>query len=185
MLRYPQAIAIAAWTALVCGCAAERDALPASVFIRLTGANLANDRVTASTQGRDIVLDVHSGSGIGKAEISVKNKEWHDPLVVRLHLHGLEMLSVSNGEFSIRTSVPSHPPYDSLVELVPTGAGQTPLGVTAASAYWMPVRIENRIDPGRREIPLEDGYFEVRVPAVLLSDSPDTVSIEWIDFFRN
>ena len=34
-------------------------------------------------------------------------------------------------------------------------------------------------------IPLMDGYFEMQLPRAFLEGNPKTITVSWIDFYRN
>ena len=178
-----RAIAILLSLLLVCGCISHPIGSHVSLLIRLTGANKSGDEIIVSPEGNLTVLDLHSKSGIGQAEISSVDGKWQRPLIIRLHLRGLESLRVNNREFTIATSVLSRPPYRQLCEVFPV-AGQKGFPVEEVDPFWIPLRIANRKEQGRRVIPLEEGYFEVTLPDVLLEGNPETLFIQWIDFFR-
>lgn len=168
---------------IVCGCMASRTGGDAVLSIRLTGADKSGDNIAVSREGMRTVVDVHSTSGIGRAEISPVDGRWQKPLILRLHLRGLESLNVSNGKFAINSSVLSRPPYKQLCELCPVG-GRTGSSLEEVSPFWIHLQLENIKQPGHRVIPLENGYFEVSLPDALFDGDTDTVFLQWIDFFR-
>jgi len=130
-----------------------------------------------------ITLDVYSKRGIGKLELSTADEQWQKPIILRLHLRGLESLRIDIGTFSVTTSFMSSPPYLQRCELKQAGEPvSTPL--KEDSPFWIPTRIENRGDSKDRVIPLETGYFEVTIPELLFHDNPPSLVIQWIDFFR-
>ncbi len=168
---------------LTCGCMSSRIGPTPSLSIRLTGTDKTGDEVTVSTEGSRTVIDVRSKSGIGRAEISPADGKWQRPLIMRLHLNGLESLSVNNGKFAVDTSVLSRPPYRQLCELFPVG-GRKGSSLEDVSPLWFPVRIVNNEKPEHRVVPLDNGHFEVTFPDAMFDGSPKTISIQWIDFFR-
>lgn len=98
-------------------------------------------------------------------------------MLVRLHLSGLELFNVSNGEFSVDWSVSSTGDNSPRVFLR-NGVDETPLDTKS------PHHTEARIVGGNGKIPLKDGYFEVPLPAKLFEKNPDEITLEWIDFYR-
>ena len=168
---------------LVCGCMSSRMGTNTNVEVRLTGGSKSGDTVTISPDGRGTVFNVHSTSGIGRAEISSANGSWRKPLIMRLHLRGLESLSVNNGHVTTQTSVLSRPPYRQLCEATPTGSKRG-AAVEATSPFWMTLKIINTKDPRSPVIPLNSGYFEVTLPDVLFESNPNTLFVQWIDFYR-
>jgi hypothetical protein len=49
------------------------------------------------------------------------------------------------------------------------------------SPLWTDIRIVG----GANEIPLKDGYFEVRLPCAFFEANPKSITLNWIDFFRD
>lgn len=168
---------------LVSGCASHRAHDPSLPSVRLTGHDQDGDNVDVTVDDNRTVVDVHSRAGIGRAELRCPDGGWRCPVVMRLHLRGLEGLHVNSGKHSIHTSVLSHSPHQQLCELFPvSGRDGSPLD--ESSPFWMPLHVENRGAPGQRVIPLAAGYFEVTVPDALLDGNPETLLIQWIDFYR-
>ena len=116
-------------------------------------------------------------------KLSAANDQWPTTLVLRLHLRGLESLRIGNGTSSIDISILSYEPHRQLCEVVHT-PGERRQSVDEESPFWMPDQIKNTETAGQPKIPLVDGYFEVTLPAVLLKDKPESLSIRWIDFYR-
>jgi len=168
---------------LVGGCAATPAGPSPGLSVELTGASAEGDQITTSIEGAQVVVDVYSERGIGGAEISAPGGEWPQRLLLRLHLGGLESFEVSNGEFTIHTQLQSHPPYTQMCEVFVGDGGQgTP--VDQNSAYYIPLQIVSGQVSGEATIPIEEGYIELALPAVLFEPEPETLSIEWIDFYR-
>ena len=145
--------------------------------------NRKDNKVTISTEGNRTVVDIHSKLGIGNTELSSVDGYWEKPLVLRLHLSGIENLTVTTGNLTISSSVPSHSGYVQRYSSFSDGE-QTNYRVKENNPFWMPITIVNRKKPGRSVIPLEDGYFEVRIPDILLESNPEKLFIRWIDFYR-
>ncbi|MDJ0743077.1 MAG: hypothetical protein QNJ32_06910 [Xenococcaceae cyanobacterium MO_167.B27] len=168
---------------LVWGCISNPINSQVPLSIRLTGADKSGDEIVVSTEETRTVIDLYSKSGIGRAELEAVDGKWQKPIIMRLHLHGLESFSINNGEFTITTSVVSQPPYRQLWEIF-TVDGSEDDSLEEVAPFWIPLRIVNRKEKGHPVIPLEEGYFEVTLPDVLLEENPETLSIQWIDFFR-
>jgi len=168
---------------LVFGCASHRAHDHRLPSVRLTGHDKDGDDVTVTLDDNRTVVDVHSRAGIGRAELTCPDGGWRRPVVIRLHLRGLEGLHVNNGKHSIHTSVLSHSAYEQLCELF-SAAGRDGSPLEESSPFWMPLHVENKMAPGQRVIPLEAGYFEVTLPDALLDGNPQALLIQWIDFYR-
>jgi hypothetical protein len=171
-------IALPIALSLSAGCLPDR----APLSIRLIGPGTTTGDVTVSAQDTRTIVDIR-GSGIGTVELSRRDAPWPKPIVLRLHLSGLELLNVDNGKIAIGTSVLSRSPPEQVGQLLP-GSGRASSTVTQDSPFWMPLRIVNAREPGVRAVPLEEGYFEVTLPDVLFDESPNGFIIRWVDFFR-
>jgi hypothetical protein len=53
------------------------------------------------------------------------------------------------------------------------------------SPHWMELRILARDGKPAQAIPLKDGYFEMALPKAFLEGNPKSITINWIDFYRN
>jgi len=135
-------------------------------------------RVRFSVEGETTIIDIVSEFGIDKAIIRRSSQKWPKSILVRLHLSGLELFRVNNGEYAIDWSVASTGENSSRVSLR-KGADETPLDTD--SPYYSSADIVG----GNRKIPLKDGYFEVRLPAKLFEGNSEQITLQWIDFYRN
>jgi hypothetical protein len=135
-------------------------------------------KVRFLTEGGATIIDIASKFGIDKATIRRESPKWPTSILVRLHLGGLELFNVGNGEISVDWSVSSTGDNSSRVFLR-NGGEETPLDTK--SPYHTPVRIVG----GNGMIPLKDGYFEVTLPIKLFVRNPEEITLEWIDFYRN
>jgi hypothetical protein len=124
------------------------------------------------------MVDVHSERGIGKAKLDLPTPP-RGGVTLRLHLRGLEALTVRQAETRVRIEVPSR-------------AGAAPSQTAArrdgamtivreGDPLWSSVRIaESRSS----HPPLDGGWFEVELPRALLARGPATYELDWIDFHR-
>jgi hypothetical protein len=69
------------------------------------------------------------------------------------------------------------------VRLWKDGKEDSPLG--EKSPLWMDVRIVGGDGKPARELPLKGGYFEVALPRALFEGNPKSVTLTWIDYYRN
>ena len=53
------------------------------------------------------------------------------------------------------------------------------------SPLWMDVRIVVGDGKPAKELPLKDGYFEVVLPKAFFEGNPKSITLNWIDFYRN
>ena len=137
------------------------------------------DRISIAVEGAAAVLSVHSKRGIGSAEVTRLQKSWPG-ITIRFHFRGLESLRISNGKVTLSASVLSHGNNKRLLHRIVDGKEQK---VEPGSPYWMEIRIVAGAG-GKPKIPLEDGYFDVRIPKAMLGDDAKSISLRWIDLLR-
>jgi hypothetical protein len=141
-----------------------------------------NDRVEVKVEKNKATFSVHSPFGIGHAVIERAEENWPDAVVLRLRLTGLENFRVTNGKVKLEGSA-SIQEGKPLVRLWKDGKQDMPLD--AKSPYWMEVRILGGEGKPAKVIPLKEGYFEVALPKALFDGNPKSITVNWIDFYRN
>lgn len=139
-----------------------------------------DDRMEVKTDKEKTIFSVHSPFGISNALIERSGDKWPDALVLRLHLKGLESFRASNGKITLAAAVTS---LDGKVRLSKDGKEDLPLD--AKSSYWMVIAMVGSDGKPAKAIPLKDGYFEMQLPRVFFEGNPQTISLNWIDFYRN
>jgi hypothetical protein len=139
-----------------------------------------NDRVEVKTEKDKVVFSVHSPFGISNAVIERAGEKWPDAVVLRLHLKGLENFSVSNDKVKLESSLSSQ---DGKVRLWKDGKEETPLDAT--SPYWTEIQMVGSDCKPAKTIPLKDGYFELQLPKAFFEGNPKSITLNWIDFYRN
>ncbi|MBP7591735.1 MAG: hypothetical protein KBA85_09030 [Chloroflexi bacterium] len=159
-----------------CGSAAKSNVQ--SGYEITTGSS--TDQVTVTPAAGEVVFDIASETGIGRAEISLPGGQWPDRVELRLHLRGLESLTVTYGEVVVRTAVPSSS-FD-LIDQTVQVAGQPSPSKAADTLYEMYVDAYSAKGPV--SIPLENGYFILRLPEDFLVGDHTSFTVEWIDFYR-
>ena len=142
----------------------------------------ADDRVDVKAEKGKATVSVQSPFGISHAVIERAGETWPDAVVLRLHLKGLENFKVTNGKVKLEGSA-SLQDGKPLVRLWKDGKEDAPLD--AKSPYWMEVRIVGDDGKPAKEIPLKGGYFELPLPGVLFEGNPKSITVSWIDFYRN
>ena len=162
--------------------ASSNISLATTVIVHPT-ADVRGEVIAVEEKAGRTIVDVRSAFGIGRMKLSATNNQWPTTLVLRLHLRGLESLHIDNGTSSIDISILSYQSHRQLCEVIHT-PGERRQSVDEESSFWMPVQIKNTKTTAQPKIPLENGYFEATLPAVLLKDKPKTLSIRWIDFYR-
>ena len=101
-------------------------------------------------------------------------------MVLRLHLKGLENFRVTNDKVQLEASVSSQ---DGKVRLWKDGKEDSLLDTK--SPYWMDVRMVGSDGKPSKVIPLKDGFFEMPLPQALFKNNPKSITVNWIDFYRN
>lgn len=121
-------------------------------------------------------------TAIGSAVLTRQRDRWPRQILLRIHTAGLESIAITAGNLKLVASYSSHSGHSTIVSLWKSGVEEPPL--TDQSPYWM--KISALTDGGKPStaIPLSDGYFEMQIPAALLEDQPETIALQWIDFFR-
>ena len=120
-------------------------------------------------QSRPRIL-THSGTG----------EKWPDTVVLHLYLKGLENFSVRNGKVKVEVTVSSQ---DGKVRLWKDEKEDSPLDAT--NPYWMNIRMVGNDGKPAKTIPLKDGYFEMQLPKAFIEENPKSITVNWIDFYRN
>jgi len=141
-----------------------------------------NDKVEVKTEKDRATFSVQSPFGVSNAVIERKSDKWPDAVVLRLNLKGLENFKVSNGKVTLEGSV-SLQVEKPVVRLWKDGKEDSPLD--AKSPYWIGVRILGGDGKPAKEIPLKDGYFELALPKAFFEGNPNSITVNWIDFYRN
>jgi hypothetical protein len=121
--------------------------------------------------GQPMVVDVQSPRGIDRCVLKRTGDHWPEQVVLRLHLKGLESLSVAAGETSLAWAVEY------------AGEAGSPRIRQANVGFPGGAKIVTRPNVAPR-IPLEDGYFEIEIPARLLQQDPRELRLQWVDFYR-
>ncbi|XZE45548.1 hypothetical protein SH467x_000792 [Pirellulaceae bacterium SH467] len=143
-------------------------------------AKRENDRVVVKAEKNQVVFSVHSPFGISHAVIERAGERWPDAVVLDLHLKGLEKFSASNGKVTIEASVSSQ---DGSVRLWMEGKEETPLD--KKSPYWFEIQAVDSDGKPTKTFPLKDGCFRLKLPNAFVDGSPKTITLKWIDFYRN
>ncbi|HRA89374.1 MAG TPA: hypothetical protein PK992_14915 [Planctomycetaceae bacterium] len=120
------------------------------------------------------VFSVHSPFGISQTTTERLDEKWPNIVVLRLYLKGLENFKVTNGTITLEAAVSSQD-----VRIWKDGKEDIPLD--SKSPYWMEIRIVGKVET----IPPNDGYFEMQLPKVFFEGNPKSITVNWIDFYRN
>ncbi|TWT32586.1 hypothetical protein [Blastopirellula retiformator] len=147
-------------------------------------ANRNDTQIRVLTDEKQTVLDIVCPKGIDRATIKRTGDKWPEPLLVRLHLKGLESFRASAGKEKINWAFSSSD----------ATRRSTPINVADGGTVDLPLfdLAEGPHNKGKLlivdspyKIPLaEGGYFEVWLPVKLLKDNPAELKLSWVDFYR-
>jgi hypothetical protein len=140
-----------------------------------------DDGVEVRADKDKAVFDVKSPFGISQATIERLEDKWPDAVVLRLHLKGLSSFRASNGKVTVDAAV-SIEEGKAKVRMWKDGKEDAPLD--EKSPLWTDIRIVGGDGRPARELPLKDGYFEMAMPRAFFEGSPKSVTLNWIDFYR-
>ena len=163
--------------------------IPFAIILAVSGSALAGDGDTPqdqpakfkiTTKRKDDSVEVRAYKD--KAVIERQEGTWPQAVVLRLHLKGLSSFRASNGKVRVDVAV-SIDEGKAKVRVWQGGKEDDPLD--EKSPLWVDVRIVGGDGKPARELPLKDGYFEVALPRALLEGNPKSVTLNWIDFYRN
>ena len=138
------------------------------------------DKVEVRAEKGKTVFIVKSPFGISNAVIERSGEKWQDAVVLRLHLKGLESFEASNGKIALNAAVSSQ---NGNVRLWKDEKEDSPLD--AKSPLWMEIRMVGGDGKPAKTIPLKDGYFEMALPKAFFEGNPKSITLNWIDFYRN
>ena len=141
-----------------------------------------DDAVEVQSDKDRTVFDVKSPFGIGQAVIERVGDEWPKAVVLRLHLKGLESFRASTGKVTLDAAVSSQKEGNEKVRIWKDGKEDDPLD--EKSRFWMGIRILTGDGKPAKQIPLKDGYFEIVLPQAFFEGNPQSITLNWIDFYR-
>ena len=158
-----------------CAARATKEVLPLQITTRR-----ANDRVEASFSPGRAILKIHSPQGISQAVLKKTGQAWPAQVVVRLYLNGLERLQIAHRQGTIHAAVSSQ---NGQVRVWKDNQEETLLDPQHAA--WLDIRMVNGEGKRVQTIPLTNGYFEFTIPSAILAQEENSLTLDWIDFYRN
>ena len=141
-----------------------------------------DDAVEVQSDKDKTVFDVTSPFGISQAVIERVGDEWPKAVVLRLHLTGLSSFRAENGKVRLDAAA-SIEDGKTKVRMWKDGKEDAPLD--EKDALWTDIRIVGGDGKPAKELPLKDGYFEVALPKAFFEGNPQSITLNWIDFYRN
>ena len=157
-----------------CGLLGEDDSEPAMYEVR---TKKPADHVEAHIGENAVIFAVHSPSGIGGATIAVVKEPWPENVAVRFHLRGLESFSISHGKMKLTGSVLSHSGNPGYLELTEDDQERKQEPGTL-------IRVFDSQGKPAKGLPGERGYFEIALPKALFEGRSNSLTLQWIDFYR-
>jgi hypothetical protein len=136
---------------------------------------------TATNQDGRVVLVIRGGRGIGQASVRPGPDGWPKEVLLRVHLRGLESLTLSAGESKLAASVSSQSGNERRLHLWKNGKESPPL--TKDSPYWMEITTHDAQGRPVQGIPPAGGWFEMRLPPPLCPTT-NGLTLAWINFYR-
>jgi hypothetical protein len=129
-----------------------------------------------------VVFIIQSPFGISQAVIDWEGAKWPEAVVLRLHLKGLESFRASNGKVTVDAAVGIQ---EGQVKVRIWKDGKEDAPLDEKSPFWTVIRIVGGDGKPAKELPLKDGYFEVTLPRAFFEGNPKSITLNWIDFYRN
>jgi hypothetical protein len=141
----------------------------------------ADDAVTVRAEKDRTVVAVRCPFGISQAGVERLGDTWPQAVVLRLHLKGLSSLRASNGKVTLDAAV-SIQEGKTTVRMWKDGEEDARLD--EKSPLWMDIRIVGGDGGPAQELPVEGGYFETTLPRAFFEGNPKSITLNWIDFYR-
>jgi hypothetical protein len=141
-----------------------------------------DDTVEVRADQDKAVFDVKCPFGISQVVIEREGEKWPGAVALRLHLKGLESFRASNGLVTVGAAVGIQE-GKSKVRLWQDGKEDAALD--EKSPLWADIRIVGGDGKPAKDLPLQDGYFEVALPKAFFEGNPKLITVSWIDFYRN
>jgi hypothetical protein len=172
-----------------------------AVLLAICGIALADDgdaatnqpaMFTITTKRKDDTVEVQADKdktlfiikspfGISQAVVERQEDTWPNAVVLRLHLKGLSNFRASNGKVTLDAAV-SMEEGKANVRMWKDGKEDAPLD--EKSPFWTDIRIVGGDGKPAKELPLKDGYFEMTLPRAFFEANPQSITVNWIDFYR-
>jgi len=140
----------------------------------------SDDAVEVRADKDKTVYVIKSPSGISQTFIERTDEKWPEKMLFRLNLKGLESFRITNDKVKLEASVSSQ---NGTVRLWKDGKENVLLD--DKSPHWMEIRLICSDGKAVKEIPLKDGYFEMQLPQAFFEGNPKSITLNWIDFYRN
>lgn len=164
--------------------AANPAATPVDDLVTLTLAK-PGDKSTLGMENDYLLIDIESASGIGTAVVTWTVKP-ATPVILRLHLAGLEELRLTAGDVETVTSVSSSPPH-TVSQSTRSEPDAELQSITDEDPAWLDISwssTDKNTSAETATFPLQDGYFDITLNDPRLTKPGTNLEIRWIDFYR-
>jgi hypothetical protein len=141
----------------------------------------ADDAVDVKTEKERTLFDVTSKFGISNAVIERKDERWPEVVVLRLRLRTLERLRLDSGKVSLLAAVAAQG-GPTVRQRAGDKEGEA---LNEKSPYWMEIRMIGADGKPAKAPPLTNGYFEMTLPKAFFEGNPESITLDWVDAFRN
>jgi hypothetical protein len=129
-----------------------------------------------------VIIPIKSKRGIGSANIKPRT-QWPKKVELHIHLKGLENIEIDNGK-SVITSSYSLRHRSTYVSVSGKPARQDLKNIVKEShPFSLQITPVSRKPDRAPGIPL-DGYFKIEIPSEFLKNRPQSLKVNWIDFYR-
>lgn len=151
-----------------------------SPLFKITTKRTDDNLEVKVTSDEKAVVSIHSPFGISNAQIERRSDKWPETVTLRLHLKGLELFRATNARISLDASVSSQNGKARVWK-----DGREDLLLDANSPYWLDIRRFDGDGKPATANPLNAGYFEMQLPKSFFEANPKSITVSWIDFYRN
>lgn len=140
-----------------------------------------NDSCTVRRGESETILEIRSPKGISRAVVRRLGERWPTRLIVKLQLGSLENFEVFHGKVSVAASVGYG---DRGLRMRQWSLGDEKSVLAPNHPLYLPIRRMDRDGkPANQAAP--EGWFEISLPAALFDGNPESITLDWIDAYRN
>ena len=139
-----------------------------------------DDKAEVAVEKNRATISIRSPSGISQAVIERTQEHWPETVVVRLRLQGLESLKIASETIKLEASVSS-----SNGDFRLWRSGEEEKALNEKSSLWFEPKLLDSKGRKSKSIPLQDGYIELQLPKALFASNPRSITLTWVDFYRN
>ena len=144
--------------------------------LRVTPSGAGNVATVSIADGAALV-EVTSERGLGELTVAHLSGPFPKRITLRLHVAGLEELSLAYNQAQIIASVASTIPHSVTRRLRTPDGSEAPL--EPGQPRWIAIEVRPEAP-----FPLEGGRFTITLPPDLIAAAPHELTIRWVDFFR-